>query len=65
MAEMKAREIAVPAMTSRQSTDATVTHTKYDEMNIEFEQHFYSYEYKSFRGEIKPREVSTVQMRGR
>lgn len=65
MAEMMARQVAQSTMMTRQSTDATVNHTAYDEMNVEFEQDLYTYEYKSFRGEIQPREIATVQMRGR
>lgn len=65
MAEMMARQVAQSTMMTRQSTDAAVTHTAYDEMNIDFDQHFYTYEYSSFRGEIQPREIATVQMRGR
>ena len=65
MAEMTARQVASSSMMARQSTDATVEHTLYDAMDIEFDQNQYTYEYKSFRGEIQPREISTVQMRGR
>ena len=65
MAEMLPRQVASPAMISRQSNDATRTHTAYDEMNVEFEQDLYTYEYSSYRGEIQPRTIATVQMRGR
>lgn len=65
MAEMMARQVATPLMISRQSNDATVSHTAYDEMEVKFEQDLYTYEYTSFRGEIQPRTIATVQMRGR
>lgn len=65
MTQMLPRQVASPAMTSRQSNDATVTHTLYDQVDVDFNQDFYTYENSSFRGEIKPRTISTVQMRGR
>ena len=65
MSEMKPRQIASSKMTSRQSNDATVKHTSYDQSTVNFDQSLYTYEYSSFRGEIKPRTISTVQMKGR
>jgi len=65
MAEMKPRAISTPSMTVRESNIAPVTHFSYDETHIEFNQDLYTYEYKTYRGEIKARTIPSVQMRGR
>jgi len=52
-------------MTPRQSNNVIVNHFQYDQTDVDFEQQFYSYEYKEFRGEITPRIINTVNMRGR
>lgn len=65
MSQMLPRQVASTKMTSRQSNDATVFHTAYDQATVNFDQNLYTYEYSSFRGEIKPRTISTVQMKGR
>ena len=65
MAEMMVRQVASSSMIARQSNDAIRTHITYNEMGFTYEQKSYTYEYSSFRGEIQPRTISTVQMRGR
>ena len=65
MAEMKPRTIGTPSMTVRESNIAPVTHFSYNETHIDFNQDLYTYEYKTYRGQITAREISSVQMRGR
>lgn len=65
MADMKPRAISTPSMTVRESNIAPVTHFTYDEISVDFNENPYTYEYKTYRGEIKAREIPSVQMRGR
>ena len=65
MSQMLPRVIASAGMTARQSSDATRSHYFYDQMDVDFEQHFVTYEYSAYRGEMQPRTFGTVQMKGR
>lgn len=65
MSQMTPRAIPTAAMTARQSNDATRSHYSYDQTEVDFDQHFVTYEYSSYRGEMQPRIIGTVQMKGR
>lgn len=65
MSQMQPRQVAQPTMLGRQSSDATVSHFTYEQVYFEFEQQLATYEYTSFRGEMQPRTIGTVQMKGR
>lgn len=65
MSEMKPRAVESAAMVSRGSTLSEQDDFVYDEPGIEFDQHLITYEYTQFRGEIQPRTIGAVQMRGR
>lgn len=65
MADMKPRTISTPSMIVRQSTAAPITHFAYDEISVDFNENPYTYEYKTYRGEIQARTIPSVQMRGR
>lgn len=65
MSQMLPRIVDTTSMTPRQSVDRIVSHYSYEEPQFVFENSRVSYEYASYRGEMEPREIKTVQMRGR
>ena len=65
MSEMRPRIVSSPSMEARQSNDATVNHYSYDQSQFTFESDNITYEYVSYRGEMEPRTIGSVTMRGR
>lgn len=65
MSEMKPRAVESTSMTPRQSALAERDDYIYAEPNVSYDQHLVTYEYTQFRGEIQPRTIGAVQMKGR
>ena len=64
MSNITPREVSSAKMATRVNTNAVVSHFPYDN-TFAFDQANTSYDYAAFRGEVEPRTIESVQMRGR
>ena len=64
MSNMTPREVSTAKMVVRSNVEAVVSHFPYDN-TFAFDQANTSYDYAAFRGELTPRTIASVQMRGR
>lgn len=62
---MNPRQIAHQAMLGRKSTNNAIQHYFYNSIEILYNQAYYTYNYTSTKGNINPRELAGVTMRGR
>lgn len=65
MSQMQPRNVAQTSMVGRQSNDASIAHYKYEEHDFQFEQPLITYDFYSYRGEMKPHSVGSAEMKGR
>jgi len=60
---MKPRSVATSQMGWRKSTDSTVSHYRYNEPQVRYNQSFVTYNYYSSRGESSPRIIAIPTMK--
>jgi hypothetical protein len=65
MVDMKPRNVATAQIFARISTDATISHYRYNEPQVKYNEPLVTYNYFSNRGNAILRTIATPMMRGR
>ena len=65
MVDMKPRNVATAQIFARISTDATISHYRYNEPQVKYNEPLVTYNYFSNRGNANLRTIATPMMRGR